>query len=451
MANLDRIASVSITLNTTAIAQQSFSDILVVGEFVGSLARILKITSADDLLDFGVKSTDPLYLAAMSVFSQTPHVDHMYIGRKQADTAILTVTSASESVYTVRIGERAEDGSAKFTDVSYTAAPADTVAVIAEQLASLIEASDALVEAVVSEGVVTISPAVAGDAFSVVAKGNINAASGSSSETYADTLSAIKEENNDWYMVAITSRSKGDVLAVAAWVESNDKLFGTSSSSPDLLDAAVTNDIASTLQLGNYYRTNVWYHAKADTEWIECAVASNRFTYYPGQETWANVKLGGVTVDLISETQASAAHAKNCNTFERFRNFSITQQGKVAAGEWIDVIRFRDWLKEQITINVVSAFINADGKIPYTDPGIQIIGMKVQEALDLGVRRGGIAPKELDENNDIVQSYVITLPRNSSIPFNDKANRVLNDVKFTARLAGAIHVVKIKGSLTYEL
>jgi hypothetical protein len=95
--------------------------------------------------------------------------------------------------------------------------------------------------------------------------------------------------------------------------------------------------------------------------------------------------------------------------------------------------------------------INADGKVAFTDDGIQMIGNAIRAPLDLNVRRGGIATEELDENDRIVPSYTLSLPRSSQVPFNDKANRVLRDVYFIARLAGAIHVSEIKGSLSYAL
>jgi hypothetical protein len=173
------------------------------------------------------------------------------------------------------------------------------------------------------------------------------------------------------------------------------------------------------------------------------------FAILPGGETWANKKLAGVTTDPLTETQYIAITGKNGNTFERFRNISITQNGKVAAGEWIDVIRFRDWLQEEITVNVFNALVNSD-KIPYTDEGIAIIETQIRQALELGTRRGGIAPIEYDEDGNENYGYTISVPLSSSISANQKATRVLQDVSFTARLAGAIHVVEITGSLTYE-
>ena len=93
--------------------------------------------------------------------------------------------------------------------------------------------------------------------------------------------------------------------------------------------------------------------------------------------------------------------------------------------------------------------INSD-KLPYTDAGISVIENRINAVLQLGQERGGIAPTEYDTDGNKNYGYTITIPKASSISANVKAQRILQDVKFTARLAGAIHAVEIKGSLTYE-
>jgi hypothetical protein len=98
---------------------------------------------------------------------------------------------------------------------------------------------------------------------------------------------------------------------------------------------------------------------------------------------------------------------------------------------------------------VVNLLINRD-KVPYTDDGIALIEARIRQALELGQDRGGIAPTEYDEDGNENLGFTIEVPLASNISANQKASRVLTDVKFTARLAGAIHVVEIYGSLTYE-
>jgi hypothetical protein len=41
----------------------------------------------------------------------------------------------------------------------------------------------------------------------------------------------------------------------------------------------------------------------------------------------------------------------------------------------------------------------------------------------------------------------VFVPRAIDIPANDKANRILPDVTFTAILAGAVHSVQVNGTL----
>lgn len=456
MARLDRIVNVQISLNTTAIRQQEFSDLLILGPHAHSVTRTLIVTDADELLDLGFLPEDPIYKAALGVFSQIPTISRLFIGRQLVASYPLTVTQAVEgAVYSVTIGWRDVNGDVQAATASVTAGVGDTTTDIAADLVTAIGASTAgpIVNATSALGVITIVPDTVGTTFSVSTGGNISAAVATSTELPSVALAAAQAETDDWYGVSLTSRVQADILDAAAWVEANEKLQGTSSPQAGIIDPASTTDLASVLEENQYFRTHVWYHKDAANQWLDAAIAAKAFTIYPGGETWALKRLGGIAYDTLTEGQAQAAFAKNANTFEQFRNFAVTQNGKVAAGEWIDVIRFRDWLVEQVKINVVSAMINATGKVPYTDPGIQIIVTALRQALDLGVARGGIAPPEVSADDDTrtIPSYVINAPRSSAVAFNDKANRILRDVNFTARLAGAIHTVQIRGTLTYAL
>ncbi|EHK65299.1 DUF3383 family protein [Achromobacter arsenitoxydans] len=450
MANIDRIVNVAISLSTTAIKEQNFSDVLVLGAHSVAVNRILVVTEASELLELGVSQSDPLYVAVRDAFKQIPTVQRVFVGRRHVETSRVTVTRASMSAYGVNLQWRAADGSVQSAQVSFSGLADSTTTTIAAGLVAAIAATAAPVEATAVGAEVSITANAADAAVAVSVKGNLSISIPTSSETPTAALTACRRESADWYGVALASRVEADVLDAAEWVESNGCLFGVSSAQAGIIDAAIDTDVASKCQQKQYFRTHVWFHSKAASEALESAVMANRFTYYPGGETWANARLSGITYDNLAEGQALAAHAKNANTFEQMRNFAITQNGKVAAGEWIDVIRGRDWLAEQIKINVATQMINADGKVPYTDDGIQIIVNGVRQALLLGQARGLIAPDEIDSAGIRIPGFVISAPRSMDISANDKANRILRDLKFSARLAGAIHVAEIKGNLTYQ-
>ena len=421
MAKLDRLVNLNISLNTTAIATESFSDMMIVGLHAATTARMAAITSAGELLDMGLSASDPIYKAALAAFSQTPTLAKVYIGRRAASKITLSGEQITAKI-TLPSGE--------VLDIDGTAA----------QCAAALPA--------------TLKATANGDTLTIAADIAVKLAKGAmaitTTESYTDALNEIIKAGGSWYGLVITERTESAVLEVAAWAEANVKLFGTASDDAKVLNGAVRTDIASKLMDKQYFRSFVVFDREATTEFNEAAIMAKCFTFYPGGETWANKRLAGITADRLAEGEYIAASGKNCTTFEMFKSFALTQGGKTAAGEWIDVIRFRDWLHNEMQADVAFALINGDGKIPYTDEGITILANAMQKSLQLGVRRGGIAPEELDENDKIIPSYTIKKPKAAQISPNNKASRVLNDLGGSARLAGAIHVANIKFSLGYE-
>lgn len=448
MAKIDRIVNVQIALNTTATNQKSFSDLLILGAHNAGVNRVEVVTDPNQLADLGIGTNTAVYRAVSDVFKQIPTLKQVFVGRMANGATVINVDTASQTDYSVTISYRNNDGEVVKETATYTGKSRDTAAQIATGLVTAITSQTAPVTAKAAEGKITVTNNNSSDLVGVTTHGNLSVEEPTSTESPTDALTAIAAENNDWYGLVTTLTNEAKLLEVSEYAEANEKLHGITSDQAGIIDSGSTTDLATKLKEKQYFRTHVWYHGKPD-ESLAAAITTKAFTYQPGSETWANKRLQGISYDQLREGQFLAAKAKNANTFEPFRGNGVTQSGKVAAGEWIDVIRFRDWLVEEIRVNVFSAMINADGKIPYTDGGIGIIVAAMRQALDLGVIRGGIAPEELDEDGNKIPSYIIDYPRAANISANRKASRILEDLKFTARLAGAIHVVEIKGAVTY--
>ena len=449
MGDISRICQVDISLNTTGISTEGFSTLLCVGAHAHTLPRVSTYTSASDMIADGFSDTDPLYLMVADAFSQTPKPSMVKVGRRQVSALDITVAKVtSAGVYTVKVNSLNANSETVSQTYTYTNS-GGTASAIATALQNLISNdTKAVVTATVTNEVITVTSKTDA-AFAIEITNNMTQTVKTVDETIAETMTAITSYDNGWYGWALADRTQENIIAAANWTETVRKLFGTSIAEAGAYNPDSITDTGYLLYNGNYYRTHWWYHKDANTDFPETAVMARCFAIEPGGETWANKKLAAVTADGLNDGQYQAITNKNGNTFERFRNVSITQNGKVAAGEYIDVIRFRDWLQEEITVNVFNALINRD-KIPYTDEGIAVVEAQIRKALQLGVRRGGIAPDEYDENGNTNLGYTVEVPLAASISANQKASRVLNDVKFTARLSGAIHVVKITGSLTYE-
>lgn len=257
----------------------------------------------------------------------------------------------------------------------------------------------------------------------------------------ADDLTAINNSNNSWYALISTSRDVPTVKAIAAWVEARIKLFGTASDDLDIINVQAgtdTTSIAAFLNQLGYVRTFVMYHQDADFDYPEAAWMGKVLPLEPGSETWKFKTLNGISYSNLTTTQSNNALAKKANTYEFTGGVGITANGTVAQGEYIDIIRGIDWLTARIQEFVFSVLVN-NPKIPYTNAGISIIEAEVKRALALGV------------SNDFLSSDpfpVVTVPNANDVPPNDKANRILRNVKFKATLSGAIHAVVVRGTVS---
>lgn len=443
MATLDDIVSVQIALQTAGVVSGNFGTPMIVGPHMAWGDRVRTYSNFAEASD---DNLPPLILAALSdCFGQTPRPQQVKVGRRAVLKGIITVGTVTNSgVYTLKI-----DG--------------QTYTITADSATSATEIVTALAAEITADTDETVTATVATDTLELAwigAAGTVEIVTSNlvwglisplaAGSAVADDLDAINDIDRDWYGLVMTERVKQTQLDAAAWVESNEKLFVTASAEAAILTQGDSTDIVSMLKALNYFRTAILYHANAATEYPDAAWIGRVFTIQPGAETWALKNLASITVVKLSTTDANTIKTKGGNTFESYsQNVAITNPGKVVAGEWIDVIRFRDWLKDQIQVNMVSMLINRD-KVPYTDQGIQLCVNNLRMSLQNGQNVGGIAPDELNSEGESVPGYTITYPRSSEVSQVTKATRILH-LSFTGRLAGAIHAVEVTGTLAYEL
>lgn len=239
-----------------------------------------------------------------------------------------------------------------------------------------------------------------------------------------------------WYGLALAGAEDTDINEVAELIESTEKIFVFS-----------TQEEKNPLLRTDYMRTFGIYSESAD-EYVHVAWLAEGFSYDPGSETWAYKMLKGVTPSELTTRQMRSLEEEGLNYFIPCAGKNITRNGKMAGGEWIDVIRFRDWLKNQMQIRIFELFIK-NPKIPYLDTGIALVENQMQAVLQAGQKAGGISETEFDEDGEPVDGYTVTVPRAASLSSAQRASRTLKGCRFTARLAGAIHVVELKGNLMY--
>lgn len=444
MANLSQIAKVVISLATGTVSKASFGIGMVVSATTAFSDRVRIYSNYDAAVSDNLDSKT--LQAIGSYFGQTPTPQTVMVGRRDVIEATLSVTLQTISpgnIFAVLI-----DGS-RF---EYTAEANDTVTEVYAGLVAAINA-DAQVAAKYNVNVqgsaVQITPKDPTVSSVIVPANNTTVIAEGDATNVARDLVAINRANKAFYGFMLTERGDNLILQASIWAETQAKLFFAASASAAIWDTETTTDIASTLKLGQYFRTVLLADRAAATQYAEAAWMGRVFTIEPGGEVWALKVLSTITPSNFSDTEQAAIWSKNANTYEAYSdNVYLTNPGKVSAGEWVDIIRGRDWLVDDLQKEVVSAKIRAK-KIPYTNPGIQTLVNVVRGRLVNAQKKGVLAPDEVNGDGETVPGFQISYPNAADVSASTKATRILY-LSFVGILAGAIQVTDLTGSLAYD-
>lgn len=444
MANLSQIAKVVIQLSTATIAKANFGIPLIVAPTSAFTERVKIYSNYDDAVSDKLEAKT--LLAINSCFGQSPRPGVVYVGRRDVVSSVITTqltTIVAGNQFTMSFNGE---------PVSYIAKSGDTVEAVYAGVAAAMNATgviSAAYEITSSVNGVSLAASDPTTAKSLVAGLNLAIDSAGSSTNIAADLTLINRANKAWYGFALQERSDALILQAAIWGEAQTKLFFACSGTTDIWAEGSTDDVASQLQMGSYYRTALIAHKQAATQYPEMAWMGRCFTISPGGETWALKVLTTITPSDFDDGEQAIIWGKNANTYEQYSDsIYLTNPGKVSQGEWIDIIRGRDWLVDTIQKNCASTMIRAK-KIPYTNAGIQTLVNSVRGSLSSAQKAGVLAPDEQNSEGETVPGFIIDYPNAADVDADTKASRVLY-LSFVGILAGAIHVTDISGTLAYN-
>jgi hypothetical protein len=322
--------------------------------------------------------------------------------------------------------------------IAYTVSDVSpTAAEIATAIAALIDAA-APITATATDGVISCTAEV-DDKHWAVSGYDVNQLSfvdTTADDAIATDLALIQAADDTWYHLTLAGpNSKLRVVAVAAYIETQEKIFGYTSHDDDNV-ASNTTCIAYLLHAASYYRTYGIF-TRDQTKAAAATWASRSLPYNPGSMTWAYQSLPGTTVDTLTTAEALQLETYKMNRYENVSDTPVTLNGWMAAGEWIDVIQTRDWLKVRLQERFLLLLINmaaAGKKIPYTEAGKESILTQFRAQFDEGIANGAISAEE---------PYSIVAPNVADVSTADKIDRILPGVSASAKLAGAIHIVQV--------
>lgn len=161
-----------------------------------------------------------------------------------------------------------------------------------------------------------------------------------------------------------------------------------------------------------------------------------------GSFTYKNLILSGIAPQDLTDAEITAIHAKGGITFVQKAGDNVTSEGKLAGGEYIDVIDSEDYIIQQLAYKTQKVLNNA-AKVPYDNNGIAMLESVAVDVLQGAYNNGMIAT-----NADGTPGYSVTYALREDTTETDRANRVYLGGSFRFALAGAIHEAEIFGEIT---
>jgi hypothetical protein len=436
VSTVSEVIETTIDIRDAAVSQQGFGTPLIAAahnfwpERVRTFSELIELVTAP----LNVPTSHPIYLNAARIKAQKPSPAQFKVGKRDslAEQAFELTPRVDAAGTTYKF---AVDGVA----LSCTLAAAGTLAAACTAIAAAITGAPALADVTATATATKVT--IAGDtdgarhSFSC-SSGNIAYSETTTDPGIEDDLNAIWAADQAWYGLLIDSVGAQEILAAAAWAETQAMLFFPATMDAGCLQATDT-DVLSQLKASSLQRTIPIWHHRASEQFPGAAWAGKMLPKAPGSANWANKSLALVDVSELDDTARGNLKGKNCNYYVAVKGIGFTLDGRASGGRFADITHGIDWFDARLEERVVLLFANND-TVPYTDAGIQLIRGQVDAQI-----LAGITAKLIDP----AQPWSTSVPTVASVDPNDKIARLLRDVRFQYVLQGAVNKVLINGTV----
>jgi len=500
MANsLNDIVIVNIDIAQPAVDSSSFDNLLIVGPAPlvapsNPLPAVGAYSGLEEVADAGYTTTgdgaDPVGIAARIAFSQNPKPSRIYIAAQQkanpdiSNAAIKIITE--DNYFTDAIGadpDGALPADLPWLQITYSRSAVGSMEATITKDGAIVygnslptdanpnaylqvclgtsqnpQADQMNLDPADFQGTYsvtltatrgartsTITASVAFDGVSAYTPGAISVTTSPVNQTPVEVLETAIETTG-WYVICPAGIAESEYERIAEWTEAHIKQFAYTF-------LQKSDPVGSV-----YYRSHGWCGLVTDNDlpedvpeanaYLHCAIVAKALSYPAGSETWAFKTLAAVYPSNLSSTLKKLITEGHSNYFAQYAGRNISMNAQVRAGEWIDVIRGRDWLQNDMQLRIYNLLI-MNPKIPFTNSGIALVQNEMIASLKTARGRGIVAEDEYDEDGNLIPGFTTSVPNSMSLTATQKASRVLSDCRFSARLAGAIHAVQVNGVLTY--
>lgn len=483
---VSNIVNVDIVLSPRAAQARNFGSLLILGDSsVIDVDERMRLYTSIDSVGGDFPSDSPEYQAAQLYFAQSPQPEVCYIGRwaRTATRGRLRGGVLSAAQQDMSNFAEIENGGMNISidgvqhqlidlDFSGETNLNGVAAVLQAAIGSAANVvwdahnSRFLITSATtgpSSGVSVATPPLSGTDISSLLRlrtsTGAQSVQGANAESLLDAVRTLGAQSNDWYGLQVAASidlDDNDVIEAAGYIEASgvSRIFGVTTQDTAALDPNDSTDIASALKARNYRRTFVQY--SSSHPFASASIFGRAFTVdFQGSNTTITLKFKqqpSVQPETLTETQAAALAAKNCNVFVRYNNdTAILQDGVMANGFFFDEVHGTDWLQNDLQTAVYNLLFTTPTKIPQTDAGVNQIVAVVADRLGQAVANGLVAPGvwngppvgALHTGDTLSTGYYVYAPPVASQSQADREARRAPTIQAAIKLAGAVHSADI--------
>lgn len=481
--SVSRLVNVTINLSPLAAARRGFGTLCLAGDstVINAVERIRAYTDLESVAtDFGTSA--PEYLAAALYFSQSPRPRNLNIARwiRTASNGLLNCGILNATEQLIATWNAITSGGFK---IAVDGGSLVNVATLNFSAAANLNAVAAIIDAALtgidciwdgsrfvftsattgtSSAVSYLAAPTAGVDISGVLKGTSGTASvpvpGFAAETPVDCASALANKSSSWYglqFAASTMPTDDQAVAVAGLIQglTISRIYGVVITSTTVLDANVTNDLATRMKDLSYTRTCTQYSANSYAiaslfgRAFSVNFAANRSTI-----TLMYKQEPGVVAEELTETQAQTLKAKRCNVFVGYDNdTAIIQYGVMSGPAYLDEIHGLDWFQNAVQNAEYNLLYTSGTKIPQTDAGSNQLVNAVAAVCEEAVNNGLVAPGQwnadgfgqLQRGAYLKTGYYIYVAPMALQDQSEREQRKAPPIQVALKLAGAIQEIDV--------
>ncbi|MDO4719640.1 MAG: DUF3383 family protein [Peptostreptococcaceae bacterium] len=434
---------VNITKLTRAVHQRGFGLILIYDtEHDQPYALYDNIAAVAEAFPV----TSKAYKIASRIFGQTPRPQQVAI----AGNTTHEETAGTKAVHTLTLQTKMEDGDSFHINGMAFFCVADNPKAEKNQfqageitaeltaLKPLVEKYEPDFDIAVSGSTMTFTQKIPGD-------GEAPAVSikGAGKASVANTIPAVlpkglvaflnqtTEKYPDFFFLVSTDNTPDTIERLSGWIDTQEKMY------------FVTAQNLQAPKLVRSENTVVMYHDD-ENAYVAEGLASYLTTAKVGGVTAKFKEIKGVKEAKINATQLSNLHKANGFTYIEKMGLLQTTEGKATNGEYIDVVMGAYWIQFKMEEGLAYLAANTP-KIGFDNKGIAKMVAVCEHVLRRAAFEQDIILVDSEDNAKFEITYI---PRELTDP-NDVANRNYTGIKWTAKLAGAIHKATISGILEY--